>query len=118
MALSKRSAPRGKGNFLNVAFYVYILRLSNSQLYVGSTEDLARRFAEHQAGSGGRTTALFRPLELVYSELHPDRSAAVKREQQLKRWTRAKKLALIKHDINGLKRLAQCHSTLSGKSSG
>ena len=101
----------GRGNFSNMAFYVYILRLSNNQLYVGSTEDLARRFAEHQVGSGGRTTALFRPLELVYSEPHPDRASAVKRERQLKRWSRARKLALIKGNSAELKRLAHCHST-------
>jgi predicted GIY-YIG superfamily endonuclease len=115
----KRAASRGhstrlmagRGNFSSMAFHVYILRLSNNQLYVGSTEDLARRFAEHQAGSGGRTTALFRPLELVYSEPHPDRASAVKRERQLKRWSRAKKLALIKGNSAELKRLAQCRST-------
>src|ERR1700677_1682988 len=101
-----------------MGFQVYILGLAGGQLYVGSTNNLPRRLAEHRTGNGGRTTALSATVELLYSELHPDRSAAVKREQQLKRWTRAKKLALIKHDINGLKRLAQCHSTLIGKSSG
>ncbi len=94
-----------------MAFYTYILRLSHGQFYVGSTEDLARRFAEHQAGSGGRATALFRPGELVYSEPHPDRSSAVERERQLKRWPRAKKLTLIKGNSAELKRLAKCQST-------
>lgn len=94
-----------------MAHYVYILRLSNGQLYVGSTEDLARRFAEHQAGSGCRTTTIFRPVELVYSELHPDRTSALKREHQLKRWSRVKKLALINGNSAELKRLARCHST-------
>lgn len=101
----------GQIGFSNMAFYAYILRLSHGQFYVGSTEDLARRFAKHQAGSGGRTTALFRPGELDYSELYPDRSYAVKRERQLKRWSRAKKLALIKGNSAELKRLAKCHST-------
>ena len=53
----------------------------------------------------------FGPLELVYSEPHPDRASAVKRERQLKRWSRAKKLALIKGNTAELKRLAQCRST-------
>jgi putative endonuclease len=105
----------GRGDFSNMAFYVYILRLSNSQLYVGSTEDLARRFAEHQAGSGGKTTALFQPLELVYSEPHPDRASAVKRERQLKRWSRAKKLALIKGNSAELKRLSDCIPGVVGR---
>jgi predicted GIY-YIG superfamily endonuclease len=49
-------------------------------------------------------------LELVYSELHPDRSSAFKRERQLKCWSRAKKLALITVNSAELKRLAQCHA--------
>ena len=99
----------GYREFSLMAYYVYILRLSNGQLYVGSTDDIGHRFAEHQAGSGCRTTALFRPMELVHSELHPDRSSAVKRERQVKRWSRAKKLALINGNLAELKLLAQCH---------
>ena len=91
--------------------YVYILRLRNNQLYVGSTEDLVRRLAEHQAGSACRTTALLGPVELVYSEPHPDRSSAVKRERQLKRWSRAKKIALLNGNRTELKRLARCHAS-------
>jgi len=86
---------------------VYILRLRDGQLYVGSTEDLARRLAEHRAGTASRTTALLGPVELIYSEPHPDRSSAVRRERQIKGWSRAKKLALIKGDLAELKRLAQ-----------
>jgi predicted GIY-YIG superfamily endonuclease len=59
----------GRGDFSTMAFYVYILRLSNNQLDAGSTEDLARRFTEYQAGSGGRTTALFQPLNLFIPNL-------------------------------------------------
>jgi predicted GIY-YIG superfamily endonuclease len=88
-------------------FHVYILRLRNDQLYVGSTEDLPRRLAEHQSGSGCKTTAQSGPIELVYSESHPDHSSALRRELQLKRWSRAKKLALIQGDLANLKRLAQ-----------
>ncbi len=107
------AARRGARDIIrDVKYYVYILRLSNAQLYVGSTGDLARRLAEHQAGSGCRITALFRPVELAYSEVHSDRSSAVKRERQFKRRSRAKKLALINGDSAELKRLAQCHSTL------
>jgi predicted GIY-YIG superfamily endonuclease len=101
----------GHSNSPGMAHYVYILRLSNGQLYVGSTDDPARRLAEHQAGTACRTTALFRPVELVYSEVHPERLSALKRERQLKRWSRAKKLALINGDSARLKRLARCRST-------
>lgn len=106
MAPSKRSASRD----FRVTCYVYILRLRNNQLYVGSTENLVRRLAEHQAGTACRTTALLRPVELIYSESHPDRSSAVKRERQLKRWSHAKKFALITGDWTELKRLARPHN--------
>jgi predicted GIY-YIG superfamily endonuclease len=62
--------------------------------------------AEHQAGTACRTTALLGPVELLYSEPHPDRPSATRRERQLKGWSRAKKLALIKGDLAELKRLA------------
>ena len=94
-----------------MAFQVYILRLSNGRLYVGSTDDLARRWAEHKAGTACRTTAMYPVVELLYSEPYPDRSSASSRELQLKRWSRAKKLALINGNLVGLKRLAESHST-------
>lgn len=88
-------------------FHVYILRLRDGQLYVGSTDNLPRRLAEHQAGTACRTTAMFGPVELLYSEPHPDRSSAIRRERQIKNWSRAKKLALISGNLTELKRLAQ-----------
>jgi len=67
--------------------------------------------AEHHAGSASRTTAMLRPVELLYAEPHSDRASAIKRERQLKGWSRAKKLALVKGDLVDLKRLARCRST-------
>jgi putative endonuclease len=77
MALSERSEPKGI-QISDMAHFIYILHLSNGQFYVGSTENLDRRLAEHQAGSGCRTTTLFRPVELAYFESHPDRTSALK----------------------------------------
>jgi predicted GIY-YIG superfamily endonuclease len=90
-----------------MAHYVYILRLRDDQLYVGSTGDLARRFAEHEAGSACRTTALYGSPILLFSEPHPDRLSALKRERQIKGWSRAKKAALSQGNLAELKRLAQ-----------
>lgn len=84
-----------KNKFLKVAFYVYILRLCNGQFCVDSTDDLARRFAEHQTGSGGRKTALLSPVDLACSEPQPDRSLAVQSERQIKRWSGAKTDCLL-----------------------
>jgi len=83
MVPSKRSASRGHTS-LGMPHYVYMLCLRNGHLYVGSTDNLTRRFDEHQSGRGRRTTARFAPVELLYSESHPNRSSAVKREYQLK----------------------------------
>ncbi len=75
--------------------YVYILRCSDGSLYTGWTTDLQRRVADHSAGRGGRYTRTRRPLQLLFSESHPTRSAAMQREAAIKRWPRARKLTLI-----------------------
>jgi predicted GIY-YIG superfamily endonuclease len=77
-------------------YYVYILECKNKALYTGITTNLERRFAQHQAGEGCHYTSYNRPVCIRYSEKHPDRSSASKREAQIKRWSRTKKLALIK----------------------
>ena len=76
-------------------WYVYILRCGDGTLYTGITDDMERRFAAHQAGRGAKYTRGRGPLELVYTEEVPDKSAALKREIQLKRLPREKKLHLI-----------------------
>ncbi len=75
--------------------YVYILRCSDGSLYTGWTTNLQRRTADHSAGRGGRYTRSRRPLQLVFSEAHITRAAAMQREAAIKRWPRARKLALI-----------------------
>ncbi len=74
--------------------FVYIVRCADETLYTGWAMDLARRVAAHNAGRGARYTRLHGPVELVYSEEVPNRSAALKRERVIKRYPRAKKLAL------------------------
>lgn len=75
---------------------VYLLRCRDGSLYAGATNDLGRRLAAHQAGRGGAYTRARRPVRVVYSERHPDRSAALRREAALKRLPRAAKLALVR----------------------
>ena len=84
-------------------YYVYILECENKALYTGITTDLSRRLARHKAGEGGRYTSYNRPVRIRYYEEHPDRSSASKREAQIKRCSRTKKLALIKADKGILK---------------
>ncbi|MEK7476020.1 MAG: GIY-YIG nuclease family protein [Candidatus Coatesbacteria bacterium] len=90
-----------------MSFFVYILELRDGHFYVGSTDDLTRRLKEHKEGRGGRTTRITGLKRLLYSEEQASRSAAERRELQLKGWSRAKKLALIKGDRVRLHRLAK-----------
>jgi putative endonuclease len=87
--------------------YLYILRLKSGGLYIGSTTDLKQRYQDHQNGKACRTTNLDPPMKLVYSESYPIFSEARKREAQIKRWTRAKKEALVAGDMNKLRQLSK-----------
>ena len=86
-------------------YLVYILKCSNGTFYTGITNDLERRFKQHKEGNGGHYTRSSGVESVVYTEEHPDKSSALKREAQIKGWTRKKKLALIYSDKVLLKRL-------------
>ena len=94
-----------------MSYYVYILRMKDGRYYVGMTSDLERRAAEHGIKSGTKTTMIFGCEEVHYSENHPDRASAHKREQQHKLWTRAKKEALINGDKDALKILSRSRNS-------
>ena len=85
-----------------------MLRCSDGNLYVGHTSDVASRERAHNAGSAAQFTAARGPVRLVYSESHESIELAIKREQQLKRWSRSKKEALIGGDSRRLKALSKC----------
>ena len=74
---------------------VYMLRCADGSLYTGITTDLARRLAEHKAGTGAKYTKSHPVEACVYTEVCVSRSTAQKREAEIKRLTKAKKLALI-----------------------
>lgn len=75
---------------------VYLARCGDGSLYTGITNDLAARLESHNAGKGAAYTRSRLPVALVYSETVEDRSAALKREAQIKRLSRAGKLKLLK----------------------
>lgn len=85
--------------------HVYILRCADGALYVGETTDVPARVRRHLEGNGSRFTARRRPVALVLVETYDSRAGALDRERQLKRWTRAKKEALIVGDMALLKRI-------------
>lgn len=76
-------------------YHVYILKCKDRSLYTGITTDIDRRLLEHQKGLGGHYTRSRGAVCIVYSEKHPNRGAALKREAEIKKWSRRKKLALI-----------------------
>jgi putative endonuclease len=76
--------------------YVYIVECANGTLYTGWAVDVEQRVKVHNGGRGARYTRMHGPVKLVYAEEQPDRVAAQKRELEIKRWPRARKLKLIK----------------------
>ena len=88
---------------------VYILRLQSGILYVGCSTDVEARFRDHMNGRACRTTRLDPPKVLLWLEIQSDFPAARKREAQIKKWSRAKKEALISGDRARLRALSQSH---------
>jgi putative endonuclease len=87
---------------------VYILLCADDSYYVGITNNLERRLIEHETAYNPESyTAQRLPVKLVYQELVHGPLTAHKRERQIKGWTRAKKDALIKGDLNVLKQNAK-----------
>ena len=78
-----------------MSYFVYILKCKDDTLYTGITTDLKRRLAEHKAGTGAAYTRSHGALKMVYSERKKNRSTASKREAEIKKWSRSKKLGLV-----------------------
>ena len=77
-----------------MAWYVYMLLCGDGTLYTGMTDDVPRRLRAHQLGRGAKYTRGRGPLTLVYTQEQPSRSAALRREHQIKQLSRAQKDAL------------------------
>ena len=88
-------------------FWMYMLECVDGSYYVGHTEDLEFRLAQHQAGTFGGYTRKRRPLRLVHSEVFGSRIEALEAERKVKGWSRAKKQALIAGDWACIKRLGR-----------
>lgn len=74
---------------------VYLLRCGDGSLYTGITNDLTKRLKAHAAGKASRYTRSRLPVEVVYTERRPNRSAALKREAAIKKLRRAEKERLV-----------------------
>lgn len=86
-------------------YYLYIVRCSDNTLYCGQTNSLERRINEHNSNKtkSAKYTKIRRPVVLVFSEKYSTLQEAMKREFQIKKWTRKKKEALITGDLKLLK---------------
>jgi putative endonuclease len=88
--------------------YLYILRCADGSYYVGTTRStLEIRVAQHNAGTFGGYTQSRRPVELIFSQWFDRISDAIESERMLKKWSRAKKEAFIRGDIESLQQLAK-----------
>jgi len=87
--------------------FVYILKLRSGALYIGCSNDVEDRFERHSTGHACRATATDPPMKLLFVELHASFAAARRREAQLKRWSFAKKQALIRGDMTELRHLSR-----------
>jgi len=76
-------------------WYVYILLCEDKSLYTGITNNLEKRFTDHQKGIGSRYTRSHKIVQLIYQQEFLTRSAALKKEAEIKKWSRKKKIAAL-----------------------
>ena len=73
-------------------WFVYVLLCKDGTFYTGSTNNLEKRFAEHKSGKGGRYTRSHKPIKIIYKEKLATQSEALKREGEIKSWSRTTKI--------------------------
>ncbi len=77
-------------------WYVYILLCIDKSLYTGISDNPEKRFIDHKNGKGGKYTRSHKPIKIVYTETVESKSAALKREFEIKSWSRKKKIKILK----------------------
>ena len=90
-----------------MVYFLYILLCDQKTFYIGITNNLQKRFIQHQRKESPYTKK-FSDIKMVYIEKYPMRTQAEKREKQLKKWSIAKKKALISKDKESLINLSKC----------
>ena len=89
---------------------VYMLKCSDGTYYTGVTNDLSRRFSEHQSGDDQKSyTYRRRPVQLVFFADFSNIEYAIEKEKQIKKWSREKKEALINENYELLPKLSKKH---------
>jgi predicted GIY-YIG superfamily endonuclease len=90
-----------------MAFWAYMLHCADRSFYVGHTDNLETRLAQHQTGALGGYTSTRLPVTLIWSEYFGTRLEALEAEHRIKGWSRAKKLALIRGDWDRISALSR-----------
>jgi predicted GIY-YIG superfamily endonuclease len=98
------------------SFWLYILECSDGSYYVGHTDDLEKRFHEHQSGILKGYTHTRRPVKLIFQQMFSSREDAFTAERKTKGWSRKKKEAMMRGDWEEVSRLGRAHP--STRSSG
>lgn len=80
-------------------WFVYVLLCQDGSFYTGSTNDLAKRFETHQSGKGGKYTRSHKPVKIIHTEEFPSQSEALKREIEIKSWSRSKKINELRFKV-------------------
>ena len=80
-------------------WFVYIVLCSDHSLYTGISNNPEKRFLDHKLGKGGRYTRSHKVIKLLYKEQFKTQSEALKRESQIKSWSRTKKIQLLKLEL-------------------
>jgi putative endonuclease len=97
--------------------YVYILECSDKSYYTGVTNDLEKRFQQHEQGINRNCyTYTRRPLKIAFYEKFNSPNSAIRFEKQVKGWSRKKKEALIKREYDLLPELSKSHAQSSTSS--
>ena len=91
-----------------------MLHCYGGKFYVGHTDNLERRMAQHQYGEVKGFTKDYLPVKLVWSEEFPTRLQAMEMERKLKGWGRLKKLALIRGDWDEISQLSRGRKRTEG----
>jgi putative endonuclease len=89
------SVKRGR-SIKSDAYHVYLLKCADGSIYTGITNDLKKRLKNHRDGTASKYTRAKGASRFIYSEVAANRSVALKREAEIKKWPRLKKLELAR----------------------
>ena len=101
---------------MNEGAFLYILQCADGSYYIGTTRTaLEMRVAQHNAGTFGGYTATRLPVTLVFSQWFDHITDAIENERRLKKWSRAKKEAFVRGELQALRQLSARRSPFLSK---